>query len=93
MTLFELIRARRAESRHGIITMNADQTALTLRLPSFVSSVTRSRIIARSNSAKTPIIWNMARPLGVRCPALALVQIEVNLLGMQFGQQLQQARE
>ena len=65
MTLFELIRARRAESRHGIITMNADQTALTLRLPSFVSSVTRSRIIARSNSAKTPIIWNMARPLGV----------------------------
>jgi len=26
--------------------------------------MTRSRIIARSNSAKTPIIWNMARPAG-----------------------------
>jgi hypothetical protein len=26
--------------------------------------MTRSRIIARSNSAKTPIIWKMARPPG-----------------------------
>ena len=26
---------------------------------------TRSLIMDRSNSAKTPIIWNMARPLGV----------------------------
>ena len=28
-------------------------------------AITRSRIIARSNSAKTPSIWNMARPDGV----------------------------
>ncbi len=27
--------------------------------------LTRSRIIARSNSAKTPIIWNSALPAGV----------------------------
>jgi hypothetical protein len=26
---------------------------------------TRSRIMARSNSAKTPSIWNIIRPLGV----------------------------
>jgi hypothetical protein len=28
-------------------------------------AITRSRIIARSNSANTPSIWNMARPDGV----------------------------
>ena len=35
--------------------------ALALARPAF----TRSRIIARSNSAKTPIIWKRARPAGV----------------------------
>lgn len=28
-------------------------------------AVTRSRIISRSNSAKTPIIWNSVLPAGV----------------------------
>ena len=36
-----------------------------LRLGPFQPDLTRSRIIARSNSAKTPIIWNCALPAGV----------------------------
>ena len=39
----------------------AEFHALALARPAF----TRSRIIARSNSAKTPIIWKRALPAGV----------------------------
>jgi hypothetical protein len=38
---------------------------LALRLARSSPDLTRSRIIARSNSAKTPIIWNSALPAGV----------------------------
>jgi hypothetical protein len=34
-------------------------------LARFRPANTRSRIMARSNSAKTPIIWNIALPEGV----------------------------
>jgi hypothetical protein len=51
---------------------------------------TRSRIIERSNSAKTPIIWNMALPDVGRVETL-LMQVEINVLGMELGQQFEQA--
>ena len=51
----------------------ASMDGLTERRPSFVPfalararpALTRSRIMPRSNSAKTPHIWNIARPEGV----------------------------
>ena len=43
--------------------------------------ITRSRIIARSNSAKTPSIWNIARPKGWTCRAL-LMQEQIDPLRM-----------
>jgi hypothetical protein len=52
---------------------------------------TRSRIIERSNSAKTPIIWNMALPDVGRVETL-LMQVEINVLGMEHGQPSAQDR-
>lgn len=54
--------------------MRASTSPPTVGLPSFVPAAlvrarpafTRSWIIDRSNSANTPIIWNIARPAGVR---------------------------
>jgi hypothetical protein len=43
---------------------------------------TRSRLIERSNSAKTPITWNMALPDGVDESSLLLMQIEIDVLGI-----------
>jgi hypothetical protein len=53
---------------------------------------TRSRIIERSNSANTPIIWNMALPDGVGRVETLLVQVEIDVLCMELSQQLEQAR-
>jgi hypothetical protein len=49
---------------------------------------TRSRIIARSNSANTPIIPNMALPDGVVVSSPLLVQIQVDFQRVDFRQQI-----
>jgi hypothetical protein len=72
----------------------------TVRRPSFFPSararanpaITRSRIIALSNSANTPSIWNIARPGSGGIEPL-LMQEQVNAFGMEVRQEAQQVRK
>ena len=49
--------------------------------------MTRSRIIARSNSAKTPIIWNMALPDGRRGIEPLLMQVQIDALSVKLSEE------
>jgi hypothetical protein len=49
--------------------------------------------MARSNSANTPSIWNMARPDGVVVSRDLLVQEQIDALGVEVRQERQQIGE
>jgi hypothetical protein len=49
--------------------------------------ITRSLVLARSNSANSPSIWNIARAAGVEVSNPRLVQVEADFLAVQFSQE------
>ena len=49
----------------NLVSMKGRPQCLPPALARAMPAFTRSRIIARSNLANTPIIWNMALPAGV----------------------------